>query len=70
MTWAIHVALATRRLDPLETDPEITPYLVYAMHDALVKPVPGQPQRAMSSWSRGRGHFIERRQVKLVTSNY
>jgi hypothetical protein len=40
MTWAIHLTLATRRLEPLETDPEITPYLVYAMQDALVKPMP------------------------------
>jgi ABC-type transport system substrate-binding protein len=32
----------TRWLDPLETDSEITPFLVfYAMHDALVKPMPG-----------------------------
>src|SRR6266849_6164010 len=42
MTWGVHVTLATRWLDPLETDPEITPFLVfYALHDALVKPMPG-----------------------------
>src|SRR5437588_5490464 len=42
MTWGVHVTLATRWLDPLETDSEITPFLVfYALHDALVKPMPG-----------------------------
>jgi peptide/nickel transport system substrate-binding protein len=42
MTWGIHVTLATRWLDPMETDSEITPFMIlYAMHDALVKPMPG-----------------------------
>src|SRR5438067_1632247 len=37
MTWGIHVTLATRWLDPLETDSEITPFMIlYALHDALV----------------------------------
>jgi hypothetical protein len=66
MTWAIHLTLATRRLEPLETDPEITPYLVYAMQDALVKPMPGQPQRAMSSGVVDGDTFIERRQGQII----
>jgi peptide/nickel transport system substrate-binding protein len=42
MTWGVHVTLATRWLDTSETDAEITPFLVmYALHDALVKPMPG-----------------------------
>jgi peptide/nickel transport system substrate-binding protein len=41
MTWAVHVTLATRWLDPAETDSEITPFMIfYALHDALVKPMP------------------------------
>lgn len=42
MTWAIHVTIAPAWLDPAETLSVITPYMVlYAVHDALVKPMPG-----------------------------
>ena len=42
MTWAIHVTLAPRWLDPGETESAITPFMIlYAIHDALVKPMPG-----------------------------
>jgi len=41
MTFAVHVTIATRWLDPAETDAEITPFMIfYALHDALVKPMP------------------------------
>jgi len=41
MTWGIHVTLAARWLDPSDTEAFITPFLVlYALHDALVKPMP------------------------------
>jgi peptide/nickel transport system substrate-binding protein len=41
MTWAVHVTIAPTWFDPAETPPVITPYmLMYAMHDALVKPMP------------------------------
>src|ERR1051325_8049022 len=41
LTWGVHVTLAPRWFDPLETDAEITPFMVfYALHDALVKPMP------------------------------
>jgi peptide/nickel transport system substrate-binding protein len=41
MTWAIHVTLAPRWLDPAETESAITPFMIlYALHDALVKPMP------------------------------
>jgi len=41
MSFGVHVTLATRWLDPAETDAEITPFMVfYALHDALVKPMP------------------------------
>jgi peptide/nickel transport system substrate-binding protein len=41
MTWAIHVTLAARWLDPGDTEGIATPFMVlYALHDALVKPMP------------------------------
>ena len=54
VTWGVHVTLATRWLDTGDTDAEITPFMVmYALHDALVKPMPGglnTPSLA-ESWS-------------------
>src|SRR6266581_1097812 len=42
MTFGVHVTLATRWLDPADTDSEITPFMILcALHDALVKPMPG-----------------------------
>jgi peptide/nickel transport system substrate-binding protein len=44
MTWAAHITLAPTWFDPAETGALITPYLcLYALHDALVKPMPDQP---------------------------
>ena len=38
----VHVTLVSRWLDPGETEALITPFMVlYALHDALVKPMPG-----------------------------
>ena len=43
LTWAVHVSLAPTWFDPAETSGIITPYMVlYALHDALVKPMPGK----------------------------
>ena len=57
MTWGVHVTLATRWLDTSETESEITPFMIlYALHDALVKPMPGNlnaPSLA-ESWSVSR----------------
>jgi len=40
MTWAVHVSLAPVWFDPAET--QFTSFMVlYAIHDALVKPMPG-----------------------------
>jgi peptide/nickel transport system substrate-binding protein len=54
LTWAVHISLAPTWFDPAETPGLITPYmLMYAMHDALLKPMPGQasaPSLA-ESWS-------------------
>src|SRR6202795_3046015 len=42
ITWAVHITLAARGLAPAETEGIITPFMVlYALHDALVKPMPG-----------------------------
>jgi peptide/nickel transport system substrate-binding protein len=54
MTWGVHVTLATRWLDTSETEAEITPFMVmYALHDALVKPMPGnlKAPRLAESWT-------------------
>src|SRR5712664_1782693 len=43
MTWAVHISLAPTWFDPAETSGIITPFMVlYALHDAMVKPMPGQ----------------------------
>src|SRR4029453_11376760 len=42
MRWALYVTLAPVWLDPAEVQGQITPFWVlYAIHDALVKPMPG-----------------------------
>src|SRR5262245_24157518 len=42
LTIGVHVTLVNRWLDPAETEGLITPFMVlYAIHDALVKPMPG-----------------------------
>ncbi|MFI5328842.1 MAG: ABC transporter substrate-binding protein [Candidatus Rokuibacteriota bacterium] len=54
MTWAVHFTLAPRWLDPAETEGSITPFLtLYAVHDALLKPMPSGPSAASlaESWT-------------------
>ena len=54
MTWALHFALAPTWFDPAETSGIITPYVVlFALHDAMVKPLPGNPMAPAlaESWS-------------------
>src|SRR5262249_38716782 len=57
VTVGVHVSLATRWLDPGETEGAIIPFmLLYAVHDALVKPMPASlntPSLA-ESWSVSR----------------
>jgi peptide/nickel transport system substrate-binding protein len=44
LIWGVHVSLAPTWFDPAETSGMITPFMVmYALHDAMVKPMPGQP---------------------------
>src|SRR5918992_3652078 len=41
MTWAMHVTIAPTWFDPAEMPGIITPFmLMYAMHDAMLKPMP------------------------------
>src|SRR5438874_11268039 len=43
LTWGIHVSLAPSWFDPAEASGIITPFMVlYALHDAMVKPMPGK----------------------------
>ena len=42
MTWAVHISLAPVYFEPAEAPGLITPFMLYyALHDALVKPMPG-----------------------------
>ena len=44
MTWGIHVSIAPTWFDPAETPGIVTPFMfLYALHDGLVKPMPGNP---------------------------
>jgi peptide/nickel transport system substrate-binding protein len=52
--WGVHVSLATTWFDPAETSGIITPFMIlYALHDAMVKPMPGNPlaPSLAESWS-------------------
>jgi peptide/nickel transport system substrate-binding protein len=54
LTWGVHVSLAPTWFDPAEMSGIITPYMVYyALHDGLVKAMPGQPlaPSLAKSWS-------------------
>jgi peptide/nickel transport system substrate-binding protein len=44
LTWGVPFSLATSWFDPGEMPAIATPFMVlYALHDAIVKPMPGQP---------------------------
>ena len=44
MTWALHITIAPTWFDPAETLALATPYMMlYALHDALIKPMPDNP---------------------------
>ena len=54
MTWGVHISLAPTWFDPAETSGIITPFMViYALHDAMLKPMPGNPMAPglAESWS-------------------
>ncbi len=72
MTWGVHITLASRWLDPAETEGIITPFMVlYALHDALVKPMPAginTPSLA-ESWTQSKDgltyEFVLRKGVRF-----
>ena len=54
LTWAVHTTLVPGWFDPVDMPGVITPYmLLYALHDAMVKPMPGKPMAPSlaESWS-------------------
>src|SRR5438105_9347 len=72
LTWAVHISLAPGWFDPAETTGIITPFmLLYALHDALVKPMPGNPMAPSlaESWTMSPDglsyEFVLRRGVKF-----
>ena len=72
MTWAVQISLAPTWFDPAETSGIITPFMVlYALHDALVKPMPAGPNTPSlaESWSQSKDgltyEFVIRRGVKF-----
>jgi len=54
MSWALHFSLAPTLFEPAEKPGVVSPFMIlYALHDALVKPMPGRimaPSLA-ESWS-------------------
>jgi peptide/nickel transport system substrate-binding protein len=72
LTWGVHVSLAPTWFDPAEAPGIITPYMIYyALHDAMVKPMPGQPAAPSlaQSWSVSKDglvyEFVLRKGVKF-----
>jgi len=72
LRYGLHVTLAARWLDPAETEAFSTPFMVlYAVHDALVKPMPAgmQTSSLAESWQEARDHlsytFTLRRNAKF-----
>ena len=54
LTWGVHISLAPIWFDPADISGIITPFMVlYALHDGVVKPMPGQPlaPSLAESWS-------------------
>src|SRR5437660_6787641 len=72
VTWGVHITLASRWLDPAETEGIITPFMfLYALHDAVVKPMPGgwSTPGLAEAWSQSKDgltyEFVLRKGVKF-----
>ena len=60
LTWGVHISLAPTWFDPAEAPGIITPFMIYdALHDALAKPMPGQPlaPSLAESWTVSKDHL-------------
>ena len=61
MTWGVHITLAPTWFDPAETPGIATPFMIlYALHDALVKPMPGNAMAPglAESWSLSKDGLV------------
>ena len=61
LTVSFHVTLAPSWFDPSAAPPQITPFgVMYAIHDALVRPLPGQKigNSLAESWTESRDGLI------------
>src|SRR5215470_7955926 len=72
LTWGLHVTLAAKWLDPADTEAFVNPFMVlYAIHDALVKPMPaGDSTPSLAeSWTMSKDgltyEFVLRKGVKF-----
>jgi peptide/nickel transport system substrate-binding protein len=72
LTYGVHVSIAPTWFDPAETQGIITPFMVlYALHDAVVKPMPGTSAAPClaESWKAGdddKGYeFVLRKDAKF-----
>jgi len=61
ITWGVHVSLAPTFFDPGEATGTAVPLMIYyALHDALVRPLPGNPMgpALATSWSVSRDGLV------------
>ena len=72
LSWGVHITLAPTYFDPAETPGLVTPFMIlYALHDALVKPMPGKPSAPSlaESWTMSKDgltyDFVLRTGVKF-----
>ncbi len=72
LTWGVHTTLAPTWFDPAETSGIITPFMIlYALHDALVKPMPSHAMASSlaESWTASKDgltyEFVLRKNVKF-----
>ena len=72
LTWGVHFSLAPTWLDPADTPAMITPFLtLYALHDAVAKPMPGNPMAPglAESWTVSKDgliyEFVLRKNVRF-----